>query len=47
MLFDSQEQEERQPSCMDGAEKINSKGPYSRMGKAAPSFFLISLPNPG
>ena len=22
MLFDSQEQEERQPSCMDGAEKI-------------------------
>jgi len=44
MLFDSQEQEERQPFYVDGSGKINSKGPYSRMGKAAPFFFADYVP---
>ena len=47
MLFDSQEQEERQPFCVDETEKINSKGPYSQMGTADPPFLLILFPNPG
>jgi hypothetical protein len=32
---------------MDGAEKNNSKGPYSRMEEAAPFFFAHFVPKSG
>ena len=38
MLFDSQEQKERQPSCMDGAEKITARGRIPG-GGSGPFFF--------